>query len=89
MRRLVLSVMASLLVVFGLGLFISPASPQLKNTSGVPKGSTVDVLVCFNQEAYDRHANCYVNKPIDFDQFINVVRSIENFWLSIVKLPAA
>jgi CheY-like chemotaxis protein len=39
--------------------------------------------------AYDRHANCYVNKPVDLDQFIGVVRSIENFWLTIVKLPAA
>lgn len=36
---------------------------------------------------YLRHANCYIMKPVDFDQFINVVRSIENFWLSIVKLP--
>ena len=39
--------------------------------------------------AYDRHANCYVNKPVDLDAFIGVVRSIEDFWLTIVKLPAA
>jgi CheY-like chemotaxis protein len=39
--------------------------------------------------AYDRHANCYVNKPVDLDEFIGVVRSIEDFWLTIVKLPAA
>jgi two-component system, chemotaxis family, response regulator Rcp1 len=38
-------------------------------------------------ETYDLHANCYINKPIDFDQFITVVRSIEDFWFSIVKLP--
>lgn len=36
---------------------------------------------------YDRHANCYITKPVDFDQFINVVKSIESFWLSVVKLP--
>jgi CheY-like chemotaxis protein len=36
---------------------------------------------------YAIHANCYITKPVDFDQFINVVRSIENFWLNIVKLP--
>lgn len=36
---------------------------------------------------YDCHANCYITKPVDFDQFINVVKSIENFWLSVVKLP--
>ncbi len=39
--------------------------------------------------AYDRHANCYITKPIDMDKFIEVVRSIEEFWLSIVRLPAA
>ena len=36
---------------------------------------------------YNCYANCYITKPVDFDQFINVVKSIENFWLSIVKLP--
>ncbi|MBD1844421.1 response regulator [Cyanobacteria bacterium FACHB-63] len=37
--------------------------------------------------AYDLHANCYITKPIDLEQFIKVVRSIEVFWLSTVKLP--
>lgn len=36
---------------------------------------------------YDYHANCYITKPVDFDQFIKVVKSIEDFWLSLVKLP--
>ena len=36
---------------------------------------------------YDNHANCYITKPVDFSQFINVVRSIEDFWLTIVQLP--
>lgn len=36
---------------------------------------------------YDCHANCYITKPVDFEQFINVIKSIENFWLSVVKLP--
>jgi len=39
--------------------------------------------------AYDRHANCYVTKPVDLDKFLNAIRSIEDFWLSIVRLPAA
>ena len=39
-------------------------------------------------KSYDLHANCYINKPLDLDRFIEVVQSIENFWLSIVKLPA-
>lgn len=38
--------------------------------------------------AYDFHANCYITKPLDLEQFINVVRSIESFWLTIVKLPS-
>ena len=38
-------------------------------------------------ETYKMNANCYITKPVDLDQFIYVVKSIENFWLSIVKLP--
>ncbi len=38
-------------------------------------------------KTYDLHANCYVNKPVDLEQFIEVVRSIEGFWLTFVKLP--
>ena|SRR5262245_24539559 len=37
--------------------------------------------------SYDLSANCYVCKPVDLDQFIKVVKSIEDFWLTIVKLP--
>ena len=37
--------------------------------------------------AYDLHANCYITKPVNLEQFLTVVRSIENFWLTIVKLP--
>jgi CheY-like chemotaxis protein len=37
--------------------------------------------------AYALHANCYITKPVDFQQFLAVVKSVENFWLSIVKLP--
>jgi len=36
---------------------------------------------------YDLHANCYITKPVDIEEFITITRSIENFWLSIVKLP--
>ena len=37
--------------------------------------------------SYNQHANCFVTKPLDLHQFIEVVRNIEGFWLSIVKLP--
>jgi DNA-binding NarL/FixJ family response regulator len=48
-------------------------------TSGAEK----DIL-----RAYELHANAYVTKPLDFDQFIKRVESIVNFWIEIVKLPA-
>jgi chemotaxis family two-component system response regulator Rcp1 len=37
--------------------------------------------------AYQLHANCYISKPVDFKQFLRIVASIEQFWLSVVKLP--
>ena len=45
--------------------------------------SEADIL-----KTYNLHANCYIVKPLNLDEFIRVVRSIESFWLSIVKLPA-
>lgn len=38
-------------------------------------------------DAYAHHVNAYIQKPIDFDDFIRAVRSLEEFWLSIVRLP--
>jgi two-component system, chemotaxis family, response regulator Rcp1 len=38
-------------------------------------------------ETYNLHANCYITKPVDFEQFIRVVRSIEDFWFVVVRLP--
>lgn len=37
--------------------------------------------------AYNLNANCYITKPVSFEQFLKVVRSIEDFWLTVVKLP--
>lgn len=37
--------------------------------------------------SYQHHANCYITKPVDLAKFLEVVRTIENFWISIVKLP--
>ena len=39
-------------------------------------------------KTYCNHANCYIIKPVDFDQFIKVIQSIESFWLTMVKLPS-
>ncbi len=45
-------------------------------------GAEEDVL-----KTYNLHANCYVSKPVDLERFITVVKSIEDFWVSIVRLP--
>jgi CheY-like chemotaxis protein len=60
-----------------------------KNLHNIP----VIVLTTSNAEndvlrVYNLHANAYVTKPIDFDQFMKVVGSIENFWLEIAQLPS-
>lgn len=41
-----------------------------------------DILTCYNV-----NANCYIHKPVSLDAFLRVVRSIEDFWLTVVKLP--
>jgi CheY-like chemotaxis protein len=66
---------------------------EVKQDPGL-KRIPVVVMTTSNDErdilkAYDRHANCYVTKPVDMDKFIEAVRSIEEFWLTIVHLPAA
>jgi two-component system response regulator len=40
-------------------------------------------------QAYGLHANCYISKPVDFDQFAKVVQAIEQFWFTVVLLPTA
>lgn len=40
-------------------------------------------------EAYDLHANCYITKPVDLERFLEVVRMIEDFWFSVVRLPGS
>ena len=38
-------------------------------------------------KTYNNHANCYITKPVDFDQFLMVINAIEDFWLRVVELP--
>lgn len=60
-------------------------SPHLKCIPVVvltTSSAETDVL-----QAYRLHANCYVTKPVDFNRFLRVIRSIEDFWLSVVRLP--
>ena len=60
-----------------------------------PRHKHIPVVVLTTSEAeadivksYELHANCYITKPVDLDKFITIVRGIEDFWLSVVKLPA-
>jgi two-component system response regulator len=59
--------------------------PSLKSIPVVvltTSAAEVDIL-----RSYQLHANCYITKPVDLDQFLRVVKAIDNFWLTIVKLP--
>ena len=64
---------------------------EIKKDPGL-KRIPVIILTTSNAEddiasTYDLQANCYITKPVGFDQFIEVIQSVENFWFSIVKLP--
>ena len=63
---------------------------QLKSSEATMLIPVVILTVSSNEEdimaTYNHHANCYITKPVDFNQFIKVVESIEEFWFTIVKL---
>ena len=66
---------------------------EIKSEPGL---KTIPVVIISSSEAeqdiiksYNLNANCYVTKPVNFDQFIKVVQSINDFWLTIVKLPGS
>ena len=66
---------------------------RVKSTESLKR---IPVVVLTSSEAeqdiiktYDLHANSYVVKPIDLDQFVNVVKAVENFWFSVVTLPGS
>lgn len=64
---------------------------EIKTDSELKKIPVVVMTMSQSDEdilkAYSLHANCFVTKPIDLNQFVKVVKSIEDFWLTIVKLP--
>lgn len=66
----------------------------LREIKNDPKLKRIPVVILTTSQAeediihtYDLHANCYITKPLDFNQFLKVVKSIEDFWLTVVKLP--
>ena len=82
------------LILLDLNLPRKDGREVLKEIKADPALRHIPVVVLTSSQAeedivraYDLHANCYVTKPVDLDQFIRVVESIEDFWFSIVKLP--
>jgi two-component system, chemotaxis family, response regulator Rcp1 len=68
----------------------------LAEVKAEPRLADIPVVILTTSQAeediirsYQLHANCYITKPVDFKQFLKVVKSIEEFWLTVVKLPHA
>lgn len=84
------------LILLDLNLPRKDGREVLEELNADPELHLIPVIVLTTSAAeqdvlrsYDLKAACYITKPIDLDEFIEVVRSIESFWLSIVRLPRA
>lgn len=82
------------LVLLDLNLPKVDGMEVLEEIKGDPELRRIPVVVLTGSEAqedivesYDRHTNAYLTKPIDPEEFVDLVSSFENFWLSLVKLP--
>jgi CheY-like chemotaxis protein len=82
------------LILLDLNLPRKNGREVLREIKSDPKLGIIPVVVLTSSReeedilrTYKLHANCYITKPVDFEQFLKVVRSIEDFWLAIVKLP--
>jgi chemotaxis family two-component system response regulator Rcp1 len=82
------------LILLDLNLPRKDGREVLADIKSDPDLKTIPVVVLTTSRAeqdvlhsYELQANCYITKPVDLEQFITVVRSIENFWLTIVTLP--
>lgn len=82
------------LILLDLNLPKKDGREVLAEIKADPDLKTIPVVVLTTSKAeedvvrsYHLHANCYVTKPVDLDQFISVVRAIEDFWLTVVALP--
>lgn len=82
------------LILLDLNLPKKDGREVLKEIKGDPNLRQIPVVILTTSEAeqdilrtYDLHANCYVTKPVDLDQFLRVVRLIEDFWFTAVLLP--
>ena len=84
------------LILLDWSLPIMSGAEVLKEVKADPDLRRIPVVVLTSSDAerdilkaYDLNVNCYIHKPIDLDQFMMVVKAIENLWLSVVKLPGA
>jgi CheY-like chemotaxis protein len=82
------------LVLLDLNLPRKDGREVLQEMKGDPRLRLIPVVVLTTSEAeqdvvrtYELRANCYITKPVDLEKFITIVRSIEDFWLTIVRLP--
>jgi two-component system response regulator len=82
------------LVLLDLNLPLMDGREVLMAIKQDPSLADIPVVVLTTSQAeediaasYRQHANCYISKPVDFDQFRSVVASIETFWFTVVRLP--
>jgi CheY-like chemotaxis protein len=82
------------LVLLDLNLPRKDGRQVLAEMKADPELRRIPVVVLTTSQAgqdilrsYDLHANCYITKPVDLDRFIAVIRSIEEYWCSVVTLP--
>jgi chemotaxis family two-component system response regulator Rcp1 len=82
------------LILLDLNMPRKDGKEVLKDIKDDPELKRIPVVVLTSSEAeedivssYDLHANAYLTKPVDFDGFLEVVNSIEDFWLTVVKVP--
>jgi chemotaxis family two-component system response regulator Rcp1 len=84
------------LILLDLNLPLKDGREVLAQIKSDPNLKSIPVVILTTSKAeedivktYNLHANCYITKPVDLEQFITVVSYIEDFWLAIVKLPRA
>jgi chemotaxis family two-component system response regulator Rcp1 len=82
------------LILLDLNLPLKDGREVLEEMKSMPELSSIPVIVLTTSEneedvlkSYELNANCYITKSVDFDSFMHVIKSIDEFWFSIVKLP--
>lgn len=82
------------LILLDLNLPRKDGREVLREIKSEPRLSNIPIVVLTTSKeeqdilaSYELHANCYITKPVELDKFLDVVKSIEDFWLTVVKLP--